>query len=406
MALVLLGHFQAHAQEEKCAAPSADQWSYSDTGVWYLMSKAPANIAGFDDFCDSLGSTMGKVFNQNENDFVANLLVGKHKAWLGGHYLDFEEPDMDNNHDNSNLTAGWYWWSTVEGNWAQQESIVMTYTNWEGGNAPADPEKFSWLVMNGDQNRGLHHGFWMSRPGDEVNDFVCEFRCPEQEPDVKPGDVLYDWSSPDPEGEENCHGCDPIGYVNLTKSYSVRIQANVNFNTSETSSLWFLLGDSSRNHLPQLSFYKSESTSPYPYLRLDLQDYSSTVDRIGEYVKLYSNYIEDFQNPEWTDPDPEAEYATRANITVNVYDHGVEVVYNGISRGYMAYCSTCYVAPYKNCQGQRCSWHGDQLDHYLPREYYEQPVYNGQPAALKYPYQSRLLAVKIVALDGATPPKG
>ena len=221
---------QGQNQEPPCQAPdSNNNWVYTSSsanpnyagtpGVWYYLSNQKADIYSFDQYCKSLNSNMAKIFTQKENDFLTDLLINSHNAWLAGHMVV-----------QNNTFENWYWFNNADANndGNEPDSQLIEYFNWDQGQ-PITKNGKSWITINGDKKDGQTPGKWTARTPDNVNYFLCESRCPDTNNDPEPGTVLFEYGNSknftsDSDGIISCRGCDPIGQIDyLPKNYRIEV---------------------------------------------------------------------------------------------------------------------------------------------------------------------------------------
>ena len=187
---------QGQNQEPPCQAPdSNNNWVYTSSsdnpnyvgtpGVWYYISNQKADIYSFDQYCKSLNSNMAKIFTQKENDFLTDLLINSHNAWLAGHMVV-----------QNNTFENWYWFNNADANndGNEPDCQLIEYFNWDQGQ-PITKNGKSWITINGDKKDGQTPGKWTARTPDNVNYFLCESRCPDTNNDPEPGTVLFEYGN-------------------------------------------------------------------------------------------------------------------------------------------------------------------------------------------------------------------
>ena len=125
---------------------------------------------------------MARIFNQQENDFLTEMLLNNVKqAWIGGHY----QPVFTKNQ----TFQDWFWIDQK----LLSASVPVIYENWKPGR-PSDDHSNPWIGIFGqlaNKDNGNLPGLWKDFSGENQYNFICEVRCPLGQ---KNGDLLLDFS--------------------------------------------------------------------------------------------------------------------------------------------------------------------------------------------------------------------
>lgn len=351
---VISSLFITNSLSKQCDPPDTNHdWTWSKpTKAWFLLSNQKSDIYDFNEYCKSLNSNMAKILTQDENDLIKNLLDGQHNAWLAGHYVK----EANNTEDSEN----WYWWDNIYAEASYASNVEMPYTNWDIGQ-PKNPEKKSWVTINGNKNTDNTWGKWSTRDASNTNFFLCEYRCNEDYPDPSDDPYIFSWTSPNlVNGTQSCRGCDPIGTIaELPKYYNVTI--DVSYPEGSGKHEGFMALQIGEYYNLQTTIQKPDAKM-LPHITLAPGAFDITMKNYlveGPILKTYLLYQTDQNN------------SPRANYTLTVTNYGVDLYRDFTYLGSADFKQS----PDFNCDRGLC--YTNDIKPYAPMVYYNQNVFVG-----------------------------
>ena len=238
----------------------------------------------------------------------------------------------------------------------------MVYQNWdEVNNQPKNSAKKSWVTTNGNKNVDNTWGKWSTRDADNVNYFLCEFRCNDSNDPNNDDSLIFSWTSPNTvNGTQSCRGCDPIGSIEiLPKYYNITIEVSYPDNLGPHEGFYALqIGD---YYDFQTSILKPDAKM-LPNILLSPTTFDVTMKNYlveGPILKTYLIYQTEQNN------------SVRANYTVSVTTYGLDLFRDNKYLG----SADFQQSPDFNCDRGICFT--NSLKSYEPQVFYQQPVYVG-----------------------------